>query len=64
MSPFVAYDLTRLLLRYAVPSPNGIDRIDLAYARHFLTAPDPARAGVYLHGLQPKQIEEMERAAA
>ena len=52
MNRFVAYDVTRLLVRYAVPSPNGIDRIDLAYARHFLARPGASSAGVYLHGLQ------------
>jgi glycosyltransferase involved in cell wall biosynthesis len=53
MTRFVAYDVTRLLRRYAVPSPNGIDRVDLAYARHFLTRAGLSSAGVYMHGLQP-----------
>ena len=53
MNRFVAYDVTRLLVRYAVPSPNGIDRIDLAYARHFLGKPGAAGSGVYMHDLQP-----------
>jgi glycosyltransferase involved in cell wall biosynthesis len=53
MNRFVAYDVTRLVRRYAVPSPNGIDRIDLAYARHFLARPHASGAGVYMHGLQP-----------
>jgi glycosyltransferase involved in cell wall biosynthesis len=52
MNRFVAYDVTRLLVRYAVPSPNGIDRVDLAYARHFLARPPASSAGVYMHGLQ------------
>ena len=52
MNRFVAYDVTRLLVRYAVPIPNGIDRIDLAYARHFLARPGASSAGVYMHGLQ------------
>jgi glycosyltransferase involved in cell wall biosynthesis len=57
MTPFVAYDVTRLLRRYAVPSPNGIDRIDLAYARHFLSHPGAPNAGVYMHGLQPALLD-------
>jgi glycosyltransferase involved in cell wall biosynthesis len=54
---FVAYDVTRLLTRYAVPTPNGIDRIDIAYARHFLDVPNAARAGTFLYGLQPALFE-------
>lgn len=57
MTRFVAYDVTRLLLRCTVPVPNGIDRIDLAYARHFVTGADSAGAGVFLHGLQPALLD-------
>jgi glycosyltransferase involved in cell wall biosynthesis len=57
VTTFIAYDVTRLLMRYTVPTPNGIDRIDLAYAHHFLGAPKAARAGAFLHGLQPALIE-------
>ncbi len=32
----VAYDITRLTTRVWNRTPNGIDRVDLAYARHFL----------------------------
>lgn len=34
--PSLAFDLTRLITRLRHPSPSGIDRVDLAYARHFL----------------------------
>jgi glycosyltransferase involved in cell wall biosynthesis len=34
----IAYDITRLLTRVLNATPNGIDRLDLAYAKHFLTA--------------------------
>jgi glycosyltransferase involved in cell wall biosynthesis len=34
----VVYDITRLVTRALNPSPNGIDRIDFALARHFLGA--------------------------
>lgn len=32
----IAFDLTRLVTRLRHPSPSGIDRVDLAYARAFL----------------------------
>src|SRR5262245_59250265 len=57
MTAFVAYDVTRLLFRYAVQTPNGIDRIDIAYARHFLGAPSATRAGAFMYGFQPALIE-------
>ena len=60
MSGFVAYDVTRLMIRCAVPSPNGIDRIDLAYARHLLG--NPKAAGVFLHGLQPALLDHARLA--
>jgi glycosyltransferase involved in cell wall biosynthesis len=36
-SPPVVYDVTRLVTRGLNASPNGIDRIDFALARHFLS---------------------------
>jgi glycosyltransferase involved in cell wall biosynthesis len=36
----IAFDITRLATRVLNLTPNGIDRIDFAFARHFL---DPAR---------------------
>ncbi|QGY01446.1 glycosyltransferase family 4 protein [Methylobacterium mesophilicum SR1.6/6] len=35
----IAFDLTRLVTRLRHPSPSGIDRVDLAYARAFLGRP-------------------------
>jgi glycosyltransferase involved in cell wall biosynthesis len=35
MTACVAFDLTRLFIGPMNPSPRGIDRVDLAYARHF-----------------------------
>jgi hypothetical protein len=32
----LVYDVTRLVTRALNPSPNGIDRVDFALARHFL----------------------------
>ena len=54
--PFIAYDVTRLLMRCGVPSPNGIDRVDLAYARHFLREPDAARAGALMVQWRPPAL--------
>ena len=34
--PSVAYDVTRLATRVINKTPNGIDRIDIAFAKHFL----------------------------
>ena len=34
--PPVVYDVTRLVTRSLNPSPNGIDRVDFALAKHFL----------------------------
>jgi hypothetical protein len=35
MNPSTAYDITRLVTRVLNVTPNGIDRIDFALARHF-----------------------------
>ena len=61
--PFVVCDVTRLLRRYAVPSPNGIDRIDLAYARHFILQDSTNNGGVYLHGFAPPLLHRPTLAA-
>ncbi len=36
VAPPVVYDVTRLVTRALNPSPNGIDRVDFALARHFI----------------------------
>ena len=33
----VIFDLTRLATRFSRPAPNGIDRVDIGYAEHFLS---------------------------
>jgi glycosyltransferase involved in cell wall biosynthesis len=59
----IAYDVTRLVRRYGAPSPNGIDRIDLAFARHFLPSAETANLGVYLLAhLRPSLFETPELA--
>ena len=60
MIPFIAYDVSRLLTRYAVATPNGIDRIDLAYARHFLATSNFASAAVFLCGPKPLLLDRAE----
>jgi glycosyltransferase involved in cell wall biosynthesis len=41
MAKPIAYDITRLVTRVLNPTPNGIDRVDHAFATHFV---DPAAA--------------------
>jgi glycosyltransferase involved in cell wall biosynthesis len=52
----VAFDLTRLITRLAHASPSGIDRVDLAYARHFL-GQDGARFGVVSTVFGPRVLD-------
>ncbi|MCJ2083477.1 glycosyltransferase family 4 protein [Methylobacterium sp. J-090] len=54
--PSIAFDLTRLITRLRHASPSGIDRVDLAYARHFLSQ-DGARFGLVSTALGPKVLE-------
>lgn len=44
MSERIVFDMSRLALRFTRPAPNGIDRVDLAFARHFVSkgSTDPA----------------------
>jgi hypothetical protein len=40
--PFaIAYDMTRIATRVLNRTPNGIDRVDMAYAKHFLSHGGP-----------------------
>src|SRR5580700_3100360 len=39
-SPSIALDLSRLLTRAGRSAPTGIDRVELAYARHFIARSD------------------------
>lgn len=60
MSRPIAYDITHLVSRLLVPSPTGIDRVDLAYAKHF-AARDPSHT-IALHcGLrQPHLLRSVD----
>jgi len=66
MTAPVVYDISRLLLRSFAPGPNGIDRIDLNLARHFLSA--PANRGIILNKLRPVAVRDagalVDRVAA
>lgn len=53
--PSLAFDLTRLITRLRHASPSGIDRVDLAYARHVL-AQDGARFGLVSTALGPRVL--------
>lgn len=56
----IVVDTTRLLTRLKHPSPSGIDRVDLAYARRFLTgAPDRAALAATSFGMRylPARLE-------
>jgi glycosyltransferase involved in cell wall biosynthesis len=46
----IVYDITRLAMRVVDATPNGIDRVDLALARHFLSRRDPPGQGAIYVG--------------
>ena len=50
----LAYDLTHLVSRLMVPSPSGIDRVDLAFARHFAAQMSPDLIGLHLSLVKPR----------
>jgi glycosyltransferase involved in cell wall biosynthesis len=53
----VVYDITRLAMRVVDATPNGIDRVDLALARHFLSASaPPAQGAIYVGALGHRLI--------
>ena len=58
----IAFDLTRLVTRLRHPSPSGIDRVDLAYARAFLGRPGPG-FGVVSTAFGPRVLDR-DRALA
>jgi glycosyltransferase involved in cell wall biosynthesis len=62
MNPSTAYDITRLVTRVLNVTPNGIDRIDFALARHFLGKPDAA--GMMATGLGPRVLSGDRARAA
>jgi len=63
MNAPVAYDLSRLLQRSFAAGPNGIDRIDINLARHFLGAGGTQNCGLILKRLRPALIGRRAGAA-
>ncbi|MCJ2035204.1 glycosyltransferase family 4 protein [Methylobacterium sp. J-068] len=59
--PSLAFDLTRLITRLRHASPSGIDRVDLAYARHVL-GQDGARFGLVSTAFGPRVLDRAEAA--
>lgn len=57
--PSLAFDLTRLITRLRHPSPSGIDRVDLAYARHVL-AQEGERFGLVSTALGPRVLDRAD----
>ncbi|WP_158809274.1 glycosyltransferase family 1 protein [Beijerinckia sp. L45] len=55
----VCYDVTRLLTRVLNATPNGIDRIDFALARHFLTQIEGARFGTTSTGFGSRLLDQV-----
>ena len=58
----IAFDLTRLVTRLRHASPSGIDRVDLAYARHVLAGRGP-RFGLVSTALGPRILDRATFAA-
>lgn len=56
----VAFDLTRLLLNYAKLTPNGIDRVDITLAKHFVRR--HGTVGTCLTRAQPALIDSADMA--
>jgi hypothetical protein len=56
----LAYDVTRLASRIFSRTPNGIDRVDMAYARHFLDQGEEGDCGVlFLGHLGMRRLERV-----
>lgn len=54
----VAYDITRLVTRLLNCTPNGIDRIDSAFALHFLDRDNPGgHSAIMMTALGPRVIK-------
>lgn len=52
----IVYDITRLITRFSRPVPNGIDRVDIGYASHFLSS-DRGGVGALLGATGPRAID-------
>jgi glycosyltransferase involved in cell wall biosynthesis len=64
----IVYDITHLVFRMAARAMTGIDRIDLAYGRHFAATPDGGVAGAFCgaagpHITAPTMLRKIVRQA-
>jgi len=64
MAASFVYDITRLVTRMLNKTPNGIDRVDFAYANHFLAAGNDGNAGVMTTLLGPRLFSRTASLAA
>jgi glycosyltransferase involved in cell wall biosynthesis len=53
----ILYDATHLIHRYAYDAPSGIDRVDLAYGRHFGLKQGKIAAGLHYGHAKPQVLE-------
>ncbi len=52
----VVYDITRLVTRVFSRTPNGIDRVDFAFANHFIKSDLSHRSGMIMTALGPRVL--------
>ena len=52
----VAYDINRLITRIFNGTPNGIDRVDIAFADYFLNSKADGRSGLMMTALGPRVL--------
>ncbi len=64
MTPSIVYDLSRLVTRVLNATPNGIDRIDVLLARHFLIHGDFKALAVGLGFTGPRVLSRNAALAA
>ncbi len=64
MTPSIVYDLSRLVTRVLNATPNGIDRIDVLLARHFLIHGDFKALAVGLGFIGPRVLSRNAALAA
>lgn len=60
----VLYDVTHLIHRYAYDAPSGIDRVDLAYGRHFGLKKGKIAAGIHYGNTNPRIFDQSRVAHA
>ncbi|HTR12634.1 MAG TPA: glycosyltransferase family 1 protein [Roseiarcus sp.] len=52
----LAYDITRLITRIFARTPNGIDRVDYAFAEYVLCGNAPRRSGLMMTPMGPRVV--------